>query len=95
MLGKRWVHVEGDGLLYEGPCLVLDILVTAPTAGDEVDIYDGRDALSGKEFINIKVAANLTWQIALPTGVPFDRGIYVDATDSDVHTTVVFAPLDA
>ena len=90
---KRWVHLYGNGLVYAGPCLLHDVIVTAPTAGDTADVYDGRDATSGKKFASVVVAANLTWQVTMPEGVPFDRGIYIDAADNDVETTVVFTPV--
>ena len=90
---KRWVHLYGDGLVYAGPCLLHDVIVTSVTAGDTASVYDGRDATSGKVFASVIVAVLSTSQVTMPEGTPFDRGIYIDATDNDVETTVVFTPL--
>jgi len=89
----RWVHQYGSGLVYEGPCLVHSVVMLPNEAGDQVAVYDGRDAVSGKLFTTVKATIILTWAIYFGAWVPFDQGIYLDATDSDVETTVVFTPL--
>ena len=91
---KRWVHIYGDGLVYEGACLLHSVAMVPTTAGDQVTIYDGRDATSGKLFLRVVATIILTWAICFGDGIPFDQGIYVDGTDGDVETTVVFTPTE-
>jgi len=92
-MATRWVHQYGDGLVYSGPCLLQAVSVLPNDAGDQVAVYDGRDATSGKLFGKVKATIILTWALCFVGGVPFDQGIYLDATDGDVETTVVFTPL--
>jgi len=89
----RWTRVVGDSLVYEGSCRVLDIIFWPDVDTDYVDIYDGRDATSGKKFCRVELAASTTRHLRFGQGIPFDRGIYVDGYDSAVETTVVFEPL--
>lgn len=94
MDGRRWVRVVGDGLAYQGPCLVHSITFMPVTANDYADIYDGRDAVSGKRFMRVISSVVVTWCMCYASGIPFDQGIYVDGKDAEVETTVVFTPLD-
>ena len=93
MLSRRWVHVIGDGLVCEGPCLVHSITLDPDAGADETTIYDGRDAVSGKKFMSVVTSDKVTRHIDFEPGVPFDRGIFVDGSDGAVETTVVFTPL--
>jgi len=92
---RRWVRIVGDGLAYEGPCLLHSVSVLPITANDYADVYDGRDAVSGKMFARLISSVVDTLCIYYGDGVPFDQGIYIDAIDAEVETTVVFTPLDA
>lgn len=89
----RWTRVIGDNLVYEGPCLLLSITLWPDAATDYVDIYDGRDATSGKKFLRVEADVDRTRHLSFGRGVPFDAGIYVDGADSVVETTIVFEPL--
>jgi len=91
----RWTRVIGDSIVYQGPCLLLDVILWPDVATDYVDIYDGRDATSGKKFCRIEADVDKTRHLRFGQGVPFDVGIYVDGADSVVETTVVFEPLPA
>ena len=94
MLRRRWVHIVGDGLVYEGPCLVHSVIMYPDANQDYVKVYDGRDATSGKFFVWLVSSTKTTKQLTFGDGVPFDQGIYVDAKDGVVETTVVFTPLE-
>jgi len=93
MPNRRWVRVAGSGLVYAGPCLVNSIIFWPTTAADYVDIYDGRDAASGKHFCRIESSVIVTWCFCFAQGVPFDVGIYVTDIDEGTETTIVFTPL--
>jgi hypothetical protein len=89
----HWQHVHGDGLVYDGPCIVKAIIFEPVSANDYADIYDGRDAVSGSIFIRAVCSVVLTWSLDLADGVLFGKGIYVDGIDGDVSTVVAFIPL--
>lgn len=90
---QRWVRIIGDGSAFAGPCLLHQIIFWPDVAADYVDIYDGRDATSGKKFARIEADIDHTIYINLDPGVPFDLGIYVDGIDAAVETTLLFTPL--
>lgn len=90
----HWRRVAGDGLVYDGPCIVKQIIFWPDADGDYADIYDGRDTTSGEKFCRIEVANSTTRHIGLGNGVHFGRGIYVDGIDDAVETTVAFIPLE-
>jgi len=93
-VATHWTRITGDGLVYDGPCYVKHIIFWPDSDADYVDIYDGRDTTSGEKFCRIESAYSITWQIHLGDGVLFGHGIYVDAIDSAVQTTVCFMPVE-
>lgn len=90
----HWLRVLGDGLIYDGPCIVKFIIFWPDANADYADIYDGWDAASGVLFCRIEAAAQTTRHIGLGQGVRFGQGIYVDGIDAAVATTVGFVPLE-
>jgi len=88
----RWVRQVGDGLVYAGKCIVYNINLWPNDASDWVDIYDGVDSVSGKLFLRMETAVVINREFRCDKGVHFDRGIYLDMTDSDDAVTVVFEP---
>jgi hypothetical protein len=89
-IATHWQHVTGDGMAYDGPCIVKAIVFHPDTAADYADIYDGRDATSGTKFCRIENAVDSTLAIDFGDGVLFGKGVYVDGIDSAVETTVAF-----
>ena len=90
----HWQRVVGDGQIYDGPCIVKAIILWPHTSSQYTDVYDGRDAISGKKFCRLDAFSAHTRHIGLGAGVLFGRGIYVDAEHAEDETTVIFAPLD-
>lgn len=89
----RWTRVVGDGLVYTGSCLVKNLVLEAGDDERYVDVYDGRDATSGKLFARFQLLNETTYCYSFGDGVPFGRGIYIDAESGEENTTVVFEPL--
>ena len=89
----HWERVTGDGCIYEGPCIVKQIIFEPVSANDYAEIYDGRDATSGTKFAKVICTIVLTWPLDLGPGVLFGKGIYVNGIDGDVATTIGFTPL--
>ena len=90
----RWVRILGDGCVYAGRCKIYMIVLQVDSANDYANVYDGVDVGSGKLFVKLASAVKVTWSLDLNSGVPFANGIYVDATDSTVATTIVFEPIE-
>lgn len=89
----HWRRVEGSGLIYDGPCIIKAIIFKPFETDDYAEVYDGRDATSGEEFVTVISSVVVTWCLCLGEGVEFGRGIYVKGIDDKVETTVAFIPL--
>lgn len=92
MKQARWVRITGDGLAYSGPCDLTHIIFLPHAEVNYVELYDGRDATSGKKALRIKRATLTTGHIPLDPGLRFYLGIYVNARSRQDQTTVVFVP---
>lgn len=90
----HWQRIVGDGLIYDGPCIVKTIILWPHTSSQYADVYDGRDATSGVKFCRLDAFSAHTRHISLGDGVLFGRGIYVAAEHQEDETTVTFIPLD-
>ena len=90
--GQRAIRVIGDGLAWQGPCMLIHVIMWPDADEDYADIYDGRDATSGEKFTRVESGDSNTLHLNLSPGVPFDIGVYVDGKDSAVETTVVIVP---
>jgi len=91
---STYVRILGDGRVYQGAAIVTGIAVVPDADGDLAVAYDGLDADSGEKVLEIKSSTQTTQVVVLGDGVRFNRGIYIDATDSAVETTVFFQPLE-
>jgi len=94
MPARRWVRVTDDAVVYEGACLVHNIILTPARDEEYVDVYDGRDATAGKLFCRLATFREHTRTINLGSGTPFDVGIYVDLENLGDAVTIVFTPLE-
>lgn len=79
----------GDGQLYTGACYIQTITISGVSAGDSAAIYDNTSATGTAKFDPKIDTANGSYTINA-NGAPFATGIYVDATDTEVHTSVVY-----
>lgn len=93
MAEQRKVRIIGNGLAWDGPCLLTHILFWPHAASQYTDVYDGRDATSGKKFCRIDAFQAASKHVSLGLGVRFDVGIYVEAEHREDETTVVFVPV--
>lgn len=91
---RRWVHLYGDGAVYQGACLVHSITLWPEANQDYTRVYDGRDVTSGKMFVELQAATRTNVHVTFEGGVPFDQGIYVNGKDAEVQTTIVFTPTE-
>lgn len=89
---SRWVRVVGGGLAFQGPCLITNILFYPHDTDQKTKIYDGRDAVSGKFFLEIHAQYFENISINLGEGVKFDVGIFITAEHSDDTVTIIFTP---
>ena len=80
----------GTGIMYPGPCWIKSIAIYAPTAGDAAMIYNGLNgATAGIEF-ELSIGVNLSNAYHDFGSAYFDKGLYINTTDSDVLVVAVF-----
>lgn len=89
----HWERQVGDGIVYDGPCILKTLIATPGGADQYHDVYDGRDATSGTKFCRIQCKSEETRAVDLGDGVLFGRGIYINTQDTNDELTVCFVPL--
>lgn len=88
----HWQRQVGDGLVYDGPCIVKTLVVSSGQTDEYHDIYDGRDATSGTKFCRVQCKTDETKVVNLGAGVLFGRGVYIDCQHTTNEVTVCFVP---
>lgn len=85
-----WVRIAGGGRIVQGPCVVVALVWYCKNQGNQCTIYDGLDAIAGKQFC--KLSGGNTEVIHLPfgDGVQFANGIYVDQSTTNDELTICF-----
>ena len=78
-----------DELIYTGACRIQSITVSGVGAGDYVLVYDATSATGTPKF-DIYVGTAVDTKSIYLGGAPMATGIYVDANDVDVFTSVVY-----
>lgn len=89
----HWIRQVGDGIIYDGPCIVKTIIFQPEATTQRAHIYDGRDATSGTLFLRLRMQSEQTIPINLGDGVRFGRAIYADLDAAADAITVCFVPL--
>lgn len=92
MKTQRWVRKAGSFLAFSGRCLLTHVIVYPDAADDYADVYDGRDATVGTKLACFRCIGKGTEQFDFGDGILMDGGIYVDAFDDAVETTIGFTP---
>ncbi len=92
MEGERWIRRKGDFLAFGYPCFLTRVIVCPDANQDYADVYDGRDTTAGTKLARFKSATRTTREFSFGDGVLMDGGIYVDAFDDAVETTIFFIP---
>jgi len=92
MVRERFIRKAGDFLAYGYPCLLTRVIVYPDAADDYTDVYDGRDTTVGTKLARFRCEGKGTEIFNFGDGILMDGGIYVDAYDSAVETTICFIP---
>jgi hypothetical protein len=88
--GKAFAVVKGDGRAVEGRCVVTDILWYCKSQGNQLFVYDGLDATSGRFFCRMSAGNTENLDVHLGEGVEFASGVYVDQSSTDDEVTICF-----
>jgi hypothetical protein len=84
----------GDRLVYTGECVVYDVIVQGQTGDDSAAVYDALTAGS-KSTVKLDPQSATAKQVnsVNASGALFSTGIYVDVTNGNVLTSVIYDPL--
>ncbi len=94
MQNERFVRGSGDFRAYPFPCLLTRVIVYPDAADDYADVYDGRDTTGGTKLARFRCAGKGTEIFPFGDGILMDGGIYVDAYDDAVETTICYIPIE-
>lgn len=92
--GHAWVRQRGSGLVAEWPLRLINILWYCHGQGDEAFIYDGLDAITGRQFLKMSGSGSEVISIALGEGARFDHGLCVVQSRKDDEITFVFEQVE-
>jgi len=88
----RWVRISGDGLVYLGPGWLVDLVYECSGQGNQLNVYDGQDAGSGRRLFRVFWDNDRPFHAAFWPGYRFEVGIYIDQSVADDWTVVNYQP---
>jgi len=85
-------RIGGDGSItgWMSDSILYGFSVTAPSATDYIHIYNHTSATGNPVFDIMVGTNNSTVFIPLGYGITFSTDIYIDATDAEVRTTLLY-----
>lgn len=89
-----WANVTADSTITRSPAYLCCVALSVGTNGDYVEIYEGRDASSGRKILKIKALANRSQAFNFRSPVRCDRGIFVAFSTTGSECTITFRPLE-
>lgn len=84
-------HINADGCIYKGNCLVTGWTISSDSGNRWCKIYDGENA-KGKLIWELYIGDESTMPKNMVYPVDFDRGIYVDVENDHVHLSIEYIP---
>ena len=98
MLEVPWEHqfsnLTADGIVTARPAVLCCIILSVATTGDYIEIYEGRDATSGRRLCKIKALVGRSVTFNISNGVLLERGIYVSFLKTDSDATLIWFPVE-
>jgi hypothetical protein len=91
--GWTWTRITGSKMVCAGPCLLAHVVMSPDANRDYSDIYDGRDATSGKLVVRYRSGGVDTIRDNLNPPLLLSAGLYVKGYDDDVETCVHWAAI--
>lgn len=91
--GTAYERVTADALVCRGPCLFSGAVILASAAGGDASIYDGHEAVSGRQVITLKGDANISNPVILSGPVSLGEGLYVAIGANCDEVLVLYTPL--
>lgn len=89
-----FVNLTASGIVTRQPAYFCCISFTATDSGDYVDVYEGRDATSGRKVVRVKGLANRSQSFNFTYPPLCERGIFLDFSTDDTEATVDYRPVE-
>jgi len=91
--GVRWERLATSRLIFVGPCLFWGAVILTSTTGGDATVYDGRDAISGRQAHRLEGIADQSTPVMWPKPLYFAGGLYVAIGSSITEVTVGWEPV--
>lgn len=89
-----WSVLTTSGIVTRQPAFLCCAILTANSAGDHIEIYEGRDATSGRKIFMLEALENRSVSFNFTSPVLCQRGIYVYFDDDKCEATIIFTPVE-
>jgi len=80
----------GSGRVTSRPATLCCVNLDVESSGDYIEVYDGKDPISGTKILKIKCLENRSVSFNLTHGVYCDNGIYVGCSATDCEWSVFY-----
>lgn len=93
MLASSYFRSAVSSLVCKVPALLTAINIHTSDATGKITIYDGQDALSGRQWGVLASPSSVPYLFPFHTPILLESGIYVAVTATVASYTICFIPL--
>ena len=86
------LFTNASKVLYIGPCIVGNIIISGDGAAGDCDIYDGVNASAERKY-HLEVASGTSFATGAATLKKFNYGVHVVVNAATTFVTVEYIPL--
>lgn len=89
-----FTNMIASGVVTRQPAYLCCVSFSATDSGDYIDIYEGRDATSGRKVVRVKGLQNRSVSFNFTNPPLCQRGIYVNFSTDDTEATINYRPVE-
>lgn len=86
--GVGWTRLTASNVVWNGPVRLYGAVLLVSVAGGDVTLYDGVDAVSGRQVLRLEGTADESRPVMFSPPLVLDLGLYV-AVGSNVTEVLV------
>lgn len=91
---QTWAVLTADGIITRQPSFLCCLIVTVANSGNYVELYEGRDATSGRKILTLQALQNRSVAFNFTRPIMCERGIFVHFSHTGSEATVVYGPVE-
>lgn len=89
-----FANMTASGIITRQPSFLCCVILTADESGDYIELYEGKDATSGRKILTLKALVNRSVAFNFTSPVLCQRGLYIHFEDDKCEATVIFTPVE-